>query len=108
MANDDLKKLDIAQITEIVKAELPDVLSALDTSPKAYLKSLIMAMGTLNTIEDNYYLDSGLEVVAKFVDSSRAWNSETGKLVRAELERRVEDHNKYLSKLNDQGGQTLL
>ena len=43
------------------------------------------AMGTLNTIEDNYFMDSGRSVVAYFLANAGTWRGEVARKVKKEL-----------------------
>ena len=43
------------------------------------------AMGTLNSIEDNYILDSGRSIVAYFLANAGTWRGEVARRVKKEL-----------------------
>ena len=43
------------------------------------------AMGTLNTIEDNYFMDSGRSIVAYFLANAGTWRGEVARRVKKEL-----------------------
>jgi hypothetical protein len=43
------------------------------------------AMETLNTIEDNYFMDSGRSVVAYFLANAGTWRGEVARRVKKEL-----------------------
>lgn len=43
------------------------------------------AMETLNSINDNYYEDSGKSIVAYFLANASTWRGETAKRVKVEL-----------------------
>lgn len=45
------------------------------------------AMGSLNSIEDNFYEDSGQSVVLYFLANAGSWRGETARRVKAELKR---------------------
>jgi hypothetical protein len=45
----------------------------------------IEAMETLNSINDNYYFDSGKSVVLYFLANATTWRGETARRVKAEL-----------------------
>ncbi len=47
------------------------------------------AMGSLESINDPYYQDSGKSVVLYFLANARGWRGDTAKLVKAELNKRV-------------------
>jgi hypothetical protein len=50
-----------------------------------YLK----AMSTLNSVKDNYGLDSGQSVVMYFLSNATSWRGETARAVKKELNRRI-------------------
>lgn len=43
------------------------------------------AMSTLNSIQDNYYLDSGYSIVAYFLGNANTWRGEKARAIKAEL-----------------------
>ena len=43
------------------------------------------AMETLNSIEDNYYMDSAKSIVLYFLANATTWRGETARRVKAEL-----------------------
>jgi hypothetical protein len=43
------------------------------------------AMGQLDSVEDNYYLDSGYSIVAYFLSNASAWRGEKAKEIKKEL-----------------------
>ena len=43
------------------------------------------AMETLNSIEDNYYLDSAKSIVLYFLANATTWRGETARRIKAEL-----------------------
>jgi hypothetical protein len=45
----------------------------------------LAAMETLDSIHDSYYQDSGVEVVARFVDAARTWKGPTARRIKEEL-----------------------
>jgi len=47
------------------------------------------AMGSLESINDPYYQDSGKSVVLYFLANAGSWRGDTAKLVKAELNKRV-------------------
>lgn len=50
-----------------------------------YAAPYLSAMFCLDSIEDNYILDSGRSVVARFLANAGTWRGETAKRVKAEL-----------------------
>ena len=43
------------------------------------------AMSTLNSIDDNYFMDSGKSIVLYFLANAGTWRGETAKRVKLEL-----------------------
>ncbi len=43
------------------------------------------AMGTLSSINDNYYMDSGRSIVAYFLANAGTWRGEVARKVKKEL-----------------------
>ena len=43
------------------------------------------AMGTLNSISDNYYLDSAKSIVLYFLANAGTWRGEDARRIKAEL-----------------------
>ena len=43
------------------------------------------AMETLNSIEDNYYMDSAKSIVLYFLANATTWRGETARRIKAEL-----------------------
>jgi hypothetical protein len=43
------------------------------------------AMGTLDSVEDNYICDSGRSIVAYFLGNASSWRGETARRIKAEL-----------------------
>ncbi|MBO7509937.1 MAG: hypothetical protein J6T35_02030 [Bacteroidales bacterium] len=51
----------------------------------AYAKPYLDAMMCLDSIDDNYYLDSAKSVVLYFLCNAGTWRGETAKRIKAEL-----------------------
>lgn len=49
----------------------------------------IIAMGNLDSISDKYGLDSGKEVVLRFLSNAQTWRGEVARRVKAELNEMV-------------------
>jgi hypothetical protein len=47
------------------------------------------AMSTLNSIEDNYFMDSAKSIVIYFLANATTWRGETARRVKAELNKIV-------------------
>jgi len=45
------------------------------------------AMGTLNSITDNYGMDSGKSIVLYFLSNASTWRGETAKRIKVELKK---------------------
>jgi hypothetical protein len=43
------------------------------------------AMNTLDSIDENYYADSGYSIVAYFLSNAKTWKGEDARRVKAEL-----------------------
>ena len=43
------------------------------------------AMGTLDQIEDNYYLDSGRSIVLYFLSNASSWRGDVARRIKKEL-----------------------
>jgi hypothetical protein len=44
-------------------------------------------MRSLNSIQDDYYADSGVSVVLYFLSNASSWRGETAKRIKAELKK---------------------
>ena len=58
-----------------------------DWGAKVYFgaKPYLQAMGTLNSVNDNYIMDSGRSIVAYFLANASTWRGETARRVKKEL-----------------------
>ena len=58
-----------------------------DWGAKVYFgaKPYLDAMATLNSIEDNYIMDSGKSIVLYFLANAGTWRGETAKRIKKEL-----------------------
>jgi len=45
----------------------------------------LIPMSTLNTVSDNYIMDSGKSIVIYFLSNATGWRGETAKRIKAEL-----------------------
>ena len=54
-----------------------------------YAEPYLEAMESLNSINDNYYLDSGSSVVLYFLSNSAGWRGDVAREVKAELRSRL-------------------
>ena len=55
------------------------------TKPNYAAVPYLDAMMTLNSIKDNYYLDSGYSIVAYFLGNANTWRGEKARAIKAEL-----------------------
>ena len=55
------------------------------TKVSPYAEPYLEAMQSLNTIDDNYYLDSGKSVVLYFLSNASTWRGEDARRIKAEL-----------------------
>lgn len=59
------------------------------TKVSPYAEPYLEAMESLNTIDDNYYLDSGKSVVLYFLSNANTWRGEDARRIKAELKEMV-------------------
>ena len=52
-------------------------------------KPYLDAMSTLNSISDNYIMDSGKSIVLYFLSNASSWRGEVAKAIKAELKAMV-------------------
>ena len=50
-----------------------------------YAAPYLQAMGTLNSIEDNYGFDSAYSIVSYFLANAGSWRGEVARSIKAEL-----------------------
>lgn len=55
------------------------------TKVSLYAEPYLEAMQSLNSINDNYYLDSGKSVVLYFLSNANTWRGEDARRIKAEL-----------------------
>jgi hypothetical protein len=77
----DLKDLKLSQIALLIHTNWPTVYFG----AKPYLQ----AMFTLDSIDQNFYQDSGRSVVAYFLSNASQWRGEVARSVKKELNRRL-------------------
>ena len=76
----DLEKLTINQIAILIKNNWKNV----NYAAKPYLE----AMYLLDKITDNYILDSGKEIVLRFLCNAGSWRGDVARDIKAELNKR--------------------
>jgi hypothetical protein len=54
-----------------------------------YAAPYLSAMSCLNSVSDNYIMDSGRSIVCYFLANAGSWRGETAKRVKAELKAMV-------------------
>jgi len=76
-----LQEMNLAQIANVVRCDWK----------KVYFGAVpyLSAMGTLDSIADDYGLDSGQSIVLYFLANAATWRGETARAVKKELKRRV-------------------
>ena len=55
------------------------------TKVSPYAEPYLEAMQSLNSINDNYYFDSGISVVLYFLSNANTWRGEDARRIKAEL-----------------------
>ena len=55
------------------------------TKVSPYAEPYLEAMESLNTINDNYYFDSGKSIVLYFLSNASTWRGEDARRIKAEL-----------------------
>ena len=55
------------------------------TKVSPYAEPYLEAMQSLNSINDNYYFDSGKSVVLYFLSNASTWRGEDARRIKAEL-----------------------
>jgi hypothetical protein len=66
--------------------KLPRGARALSNHPAGHY---LLAMLSLESVDDNYGADSGRSVVAYFLSSASAWRGDVARAVKAELNKRI-------------------
>ena len=54
-----------------------------------YAAPYLQAMSYLNSVDDNYILDSGRSIVSYFLANAGSWRGETAKRIKTELKAMV-------------------
>ena len=71
----------MARPISLIAAEIQTKWKNINPSAKEYLN----AMMYLNSINDNYYFDSGKEIVLRFLCWANTWRGEDARRIKAEL-----------------------
>jgi hypothetical protein len=77
----DLKDLDLHELATMVRQDWAKV----NYGAVPYLE----AMCSLNSVSDNYGLDSGKSIVLYFLCNAQTWKGDTARSIKAELKRRL-------------------
>ena len=78
----ELQNLSIKEITKIINHDWQNVYFG----AKPYLSAML----TLDSINDDYGLDSGKDIVTRFLSNSGQWHGDIAKTVKQELKRRLQ------------------
>lgn len=82
-------------LSEIAKEISKDTMSGKwSQKSAAYAMPYIQAMRTLDQITDEYYMDSGYEIVARFLCNASSWRGEDARRIKKELNKILSDFNK--------------
>jgi hypothetical protein len=81
----DYSKMSIAQIAQVIRKDWRAQGKGIYFGAKPYLD----AMDCLESVKDNYGLDSGRSMVAYFLSNASTWKGETAKAVKKELNKRI-------------------
>ena len=65
--------------------EIADVIWSDWKNVSPYAKPYLEAMGSLSSVNDAYFADSGKSVVSYFLANAGSWKGEVAKSVKAEL-----------------------
>jgi len=79
------ERLPDMSISQIAREIRKDWGSKVNYAAKPYLD----AMGSLESINDNYYADTGISVVSYFLSNAGQWRGDTARATKAELKRRL-------------------
>lgn len=75
----------MARPISLIAAEIQTKWKNINPSAKEYLN----AMMYLNSINDNYYFDSGKEIVLRFLCWANTWRGEDARRIKNELKQMV-------------------
>ena len=92
MSNDTVKARPISRIAR----EIVEVWKAPNYGAAPYIEALL----TLDKIEQNFWLDSGEEIVLRFLGNASGWRGEDARRIKAELKSAVSNMDKTLAREN--------
>ena len=52
-------------------------------------KPYLRAMAVMHSVRDNYYLDSGKEIVLRFLSNAGSWRGDKARAIKAELKEMI-------------------
>lgn len=79
-----------AQLPQMTISQIAGVISRDWGAKTNYAaKPYLSAMFSLDSVKDNYGLDSGRSIVAYFLGNAQTWRGEVAKLVKKELNKRI-------------------
>lgn len=81
----DYSKMTISEIAQVIRKDWRTQGKGIYFGAKPYLE----ALECLQTVSDNYGLDSGRSMVAYFLSNASTWKGETAKAVKKELNKRI-------------------
>lgn len=81
----DYSKLSIAELAALIRKDWRAQGKGIYFGAKPYLE----AMDCLQSVSDNYGLDSGRSMVAYFLSNAQTWKGETAKAIKKELNKRI-------------------
>jgi hypothetical protein len=67
----------------------------------AYAKPYVQAMGSLDSVKDYYYSDSGVSICLYALSNLTYWRGEVARQVKAEIKRHIESNTaSHVAELN--------
>lgn len=81
----------MAQNSEIAVRPLSEIAREIKSDwqnwSNSYAADYLRAMSELNSIDDDYFADSGKSVVLYFLANAQSWRGETARRIKAELKK---------------------
>lgn len=85
MSNTQTTTRPIRKIAQEIKADWSQIGKGVSPHAKPYLDAML----TLNSIEDNYFMDSGKSIVLYFLSNAQHYRGDTARKLKAELKSMV-------------------
>ena len=82
----ELKEMPLSDIAQMVREDWDN--------PNYGAVPYLDAMATMESIEDDYFLDGGDDIVIYFLANAQTWRGEVARNVKKELNRRFQDYKK--------------